>query len=107
MKKRKEEDCKKAGTIKAVELCFCELIGNYPKFRWVTMKDLYRCVKNKVGRLSIKQFQDLIREMWETDSWEDRRVDLSRASIARPHVGRYGIRYKNGVYYYVKVRKVE
>lgn len=80
---------------------FERLVADYPRFRWVRMNQLFQSVKQKHGkRLTIRQFQKVIRDMWDR-----RAVELSRASIIQPHVKRYGIHTRRGVYFYVQVPK--
>lgn len=101
---RKESE--KAGAIKAMTLCFQELTDR--KFRWVHIKDLYRCTKTKINKLynfPIKWFHELLLELYETSSFEERKVDFSRGNSARPYTSRYGIHTPKGIYAYVKFRR--
>lgn len=67
-----------------------------PKFGWVTMKDLFRCLKRGM-KVSIKEFKEEMKALYDSNE-----IWTSRGSIARPHVARYGLKEKNGVHYYVK-----
>lgn len=49
--------------------------------------------------------RDFKKKLWDLHETDIRKYELSRGSIARAHVSRYGIHTKNGVYYYFNLRK--
>ena len=69
----------------------------------VTLKNLYDEVKKlKQGKPSLKQFKEL---MWHLFQHQREEYDLSRGSSVNAYVKRYGINIREGIYFYLTVRK--
>jgi len=85
------------------------LVVAYDSFRdgrrfvagWVDLRHLWKKMHASHRQLKLSEFKELL---WQLHSEDFVRFDLARASIARPHVARYGISTKRGVYFYFKLR---